>query len=141
MNEEEIAGALRVAIGTLVRRARTTDPMPLGQAAVLGFLDRERPMSISELAARQQVRHQSMARTVGRLVDLGYVEQRPHPDDKRKVLVTLTGAGSQALAARRRRRTDWLAEAISTELTVAERRKLEACIPLLDRLAALCPDR
>jgi DNA-binding MarR family transcriptional regulator len=135
VNEEEIARALRAVIGSLVRRGRTTDPMPLTQAAVLGFLDREGSMSISELAARQQVRHQSMARTVGQIVELGFAGQQPHPDDKRKVLVVLT----DALNARRERRTDWLAEGISAELSPAERRQLAACIPLLDRLSAHRP--
>ena len=139
MNEEQIAGALRSVIGSLVRRARTTDDMPLAQAAALGFIDREGPMTTSELAARQQVRHQSMARTVGQLVELGFTSQQPHPEDGRKVLVVLTEAGRQALHTRRRHRTDWLADGIATELSPAEQQRLAACLPLLERLAAHDP--
>jgi DNA-binding MarR family transcriptional regulator len=139
VNEEQIASALRAIVGALVRRARSTDDMPLAQAATLGFLDRDGPMTTSELAARQQVRHQSMARTVGQLVELGFAGQQPHPDDKRKVLVVLTEPGRRALHARRGHRTDWLADGISTQLSPAEQQQLAACLPLLDRLAAHHP--
>ncbi len=134
MNEQEIASDLRAAVGNLVRRARATDAMPQAQAAVLGFLDREGPMTTSELAARQQVRHQSAARVVGQLVELGLVRQKPHPDDRRKVLVMLTDPGLQALQARRGRRADWLAEAIRAELSAAEQQQLAKSVALIKRL-------
>ncbi|MEU6070757.1 MarR family transcriptional regulator [Streptomyces sp. NPDC047082] len=135
MNEQEIASDLRAVVGNLVRRARTTDAMPQAQAAVLGFLDRDGPMTTSELAARQQVRHQSAARVVGQLVELGLARQEPHPDDRRKILVILTDPGLQALQTRRGHRADWLAEAIKAELTPAEQQQLAESVTLLKRLA------
>ncbi|MFJ5534914.1 MarR family winged helix-turn-helix transcriptional regulator [Streptomyces sp. NPDC093261] len=135
MNEQEIASDLRAVIGNLVRRARATDAMPQAQAAVLGFLDREGPMTTSELAARQQVRHQTAARVVAQLAELGLVRQKPHPNDGRKVLLMLTEPGLQALQARRGRRADWLAEAIKAQLSPAEQRHLAQSVTLLKRLA------
>src|SRR3954447_18874611 len=91
------AQQLRFAVGQLVRRVRAETAagggLPVPQAAVLGWLDRVGPMSTSELAAAQSVRHQSTARVVGQLVDLQMVRLSPHPDDGRKVLVSLASRG------------------------------------------------
>jgi DNA-binding MarR family transcriptional regulator len=130
------ASELRAVVGALVRRARTTDELPAAQAAVLGFLDRDGPMTTSELAGVQRVRHQSMSRTVGQLVEQGLAGQRPHPGDGRKTLIVLSPAGREALEARRGRRADWLAEAMATELSPAEQVRLAHTVELLARLAA-----
>ncbi|MGI8331627.1 MarR family winged helix-turn-helix transcriptional regulator [Actinomadura scrupuli] len=130
------AGELRAVVGGLVRRARVTDDLPAAQAAVLGYLDRDGPMTTSELAGVQRVRHQSMSRTVAQLVAQGLAGQRPHPGDRRKTLIELSAAGREVLEARRGRRVDWLAEAIATELSPAEQVSLARAIELLARLAA-----
>jgi DNA-binding MarR family transcriptional regulator len=127
------AGELRAVVGGLVRRARTAGELPAAQAAVLGFLDREGPMTTSELAGAQRVRHQSMSRTVAQLLAQGMVGRRPHPGDGRKTLIVLGPAGRAALEGRR---VDWLAEAIATELTAAEQCRLAQAIELLARLSA-----
>jgi DNA-binding MarR family transcriptional regulator len=132
----ETARELRLVIGQLVRRARAETDLPAAQAAVLGHLEREGPMSTSELAGRQRVRHQSMSRTVGQLIALGLVASRPHPRDGRKILLVLTDAGRTELENQRNRRADWLAEAIAGELTPAERQTLTESVRLLARLAA-----
>jgi DNA-binding MarR family transcriptional regulator len=128
------AAELRVTIGSLVRAARTRDPMPLAQAGALGYLDREGPMTTSDLAARQQVRQQSMARTISQLVAAGFVRQRPHPSDGRKILIEITDEGRGALEERRGRRVEWLTEAIETRLTPDEQRLLAEAVKLLGRL-------
>jgi DNA-binding MarR family transcriptional regulator len=90
---------------------------------------------MSDLAAAQRVRHQSMARTVGQLVALGHVEQAPHPSDKRKTLILITPGGRARLEGERSRRVDWLARAIEEQLTTEELRALEDATALLQRLA------
>ena len=130
------ASELRAVVGRLVRRARASDELPAAQAAVLGYLDREGPLTTSELASAQRVRHQSMSRTVAQLAAQDLIDQRPHPDDGRKTLIVLNAAGRQVLTARRGRRVDWLAEAIATELSPAEQTRLAHTIELLTRLAA-----
>ncbi|WP_406225967.1 MarR family transcriptional regulator [Streptomyces albidoflavus] len=131
-----IAAELRTAMGRLTRRVTHEDRIPLGQVAVLGVLDRQGPMTTSDLAADQRVRPQSMARAVGLLMDQELITRRAHPTDGRKSLVELTTAGRAALEAERGRRAGWLAQAIEAELTDEERVLLARTAGLLDRLAA-----
>jgi DNA-binding MarR family transcriptional regulator len=77
-----------------------------------------------------------MAATVAALADAGFVSRTPDPADGRRVLIGLTPAGADALAADRRRREDWLSDAIRRDLTVEERRTLVAATALLARIAA-----
>ena len=138
MTEEEItrtAGELRLVLGRLVRRARTSDDMPLAQAGVLGYLDRDGPLTTSELAVAQGVRQQSMARTVAQLLAAGLVAPQPHPTDGRKVLLTITPAGLEVLTRRRSVRVEWLSEAIATRHSPAEQETLANAVGLLARLA------
>ncbi|MER8047497.1 MarR family transcriptional regulator [Streptomyces sp. NPDC094032] len=130
-----IAVDLRTAMGKLSRRVKNEDHIPLGQAAVLGALDRNGAMTTSDLAADQRVRPQSMARAVGLLMEQDLIARRPHPTDGRKSLVELTDAGRSALEAERGRRAGWLAQAIETELTEEERVLLARSTTLLERLA------
>jgi DNA-binding MarR family transcriptional regulator len=132
----ELAADLRVVLGALIRRLRAERTgMPLGQVAVLGRLDRGGPAGISALAAADRVRPQSMAATVAALQDAGFVARRADPDDGRRALIELTAPGRAALLADRRRREDWLADAIARDLSARERRVLAEATVLLARLA------
>jgi DNA-binding MarR family transcriptional regulator len=106
------ASELRVVLGQLMRRLRAEHRFPIHHGAVLGRLDREGPASVSDLAAAEKVRPQSMAQTVGDLEADGLVERRPDPDDRRRAIVELTTAGHETLEDDRRRRVGWLVSAI-----------------------------
>jgi DNA-binding MarR family transcriptional regulator len=129
-----LASELRVVIGQLVRRLRAQQPFSLTQMAVLKRLDAGDPVSVSDLAAAEHVRPQSMAQTVGDLEADGLVAREPDPRDRRRALVRLTGAGRTAIEDQRRRRDDWLAQAMERELSAEEREALERALPLLRRL-------
>ena len=129
-----LASELRIVIGQLVRRLRAEHAFPLSQGSVLGRLDRKGTLSVSELAAAERVRPQSMAQTVADLEAAGLLARRPDPDDGRRALVDLTEEGRTTLAADRRRRDGWLARGIAEELTAAERRTLSEAAELLRRL-------
>lgn len=131
----QTASELRLVLGQLVRRLRAEHRFPISQGTVLGRLDREGPQSVSDLAARERVRHQSMAQTVGDLESDGFVGRRPDPTDGRRALVALTAEGRRALAADRRHREGWLAGALDERLTARERRVVEEAVELLRRLA------
>jgi DNA-binding MarR family transcriptional regulator len=130
-----VASDLRLVIGQLVRRLRAEHRFPLAQGTVLGRLDREGAQSVSDLAAKERVRHQSMTQTVRDLEADGFVERRPDSQDRRRALVDLTEAGREALEQDRRHRVGWLAGAIDERLTARERRVLEEATDLLRRLS------
>jgi DNA-binding MarR family transcriptional regulator len=132
-----LASELRIVLGRLMRRLRTEYRFPLSQAAVLGRLDREGPQSVSDLAAAEHLRHQSMAQTVLDLEAEGMVVRTADPEDRRRLLVGLTPMGLTALEADRLKRDGWLAEAIEAELSTEERAILSRATVLLDRLSAI----
>ncbi|HLI31132.1 MAG TPA: MarR family winged helix-turn-helix transcriptional regulator [Solirubrobacteraceae bacterium] len=132
----EIASDLRAVLSTLIRRLRAENRFPLAHAAVLSRLEREGERCVSELAAAERVRPQSMAQTVADLEAEGLVQRRPDPADRRRAPLTLTDKGRQTIAADRRRREGWLAQEISSSLSERERRVLAEALALLQRIAA-----
>jgi DNA-binding MarR family transcriptional regulator len=128
------ASELRVVIGQLIRRLRAEHRFPLLHASVLGRLDREGPRSVSDLAAAERVRPQSMAQTVGELESDGLVKRTPDPDDGRRAFVTLTAAGRKTLEADRGRRVGWLVSAIE-ELPKDDQEILSRATAIIGRLA------
>ncbi|GAA2568094.1 hypothetical protein GCM10010435_47370 [Winogradskya consettensis] len=135
--DEDLAELLRQAIGRFVRTTRAhADTLPPAQATALGALDHGGPRTIAQLAAARGVKHQSMSRTVGELEALGLVARERSPSDGRAFVITLTAAGATALDADREARRHWVAGAIATRLSPAEREILHAVPALLDRLSA-----
>jgi DNA-binding MarR family transcriptional regulator len=130
-----LASELRDVLGQLVRRLRTQHRFPLSQGTVLGRLDRQGAMGVSDLAAAERVRPQSMAQTVADLETAGMVTRRPDPADGRRALVELTPEGLATLQADRRDREGWLATIIANDLDSAERETLDRAVELLRRLA------
>jgi DNA-binding MarR family transcriptional regulator len=131
----QLAHELRETIGRLVRRLRAEPGPPVTQFAVLGRLEREGPASISDLAAGERMRPQSMAQTVRELEDAGLVSRRPDPDDARRAFVELTQAGIELVQSTRAAREDWLSRTLDRELDARERELLERAVGLLRRLA------
>ena len=128
------ASDLRVVLGQLVRRLRAEHRFPLLHGAVLGRLDREGRRSVSDLAAAERVRPQSMAQTIAELEAEGLVRRRPDPGDRRRALVEMTAAGRSALEADRAHRVGWLVAAIEG-LPSREQDVVRRATPVLRRLA------
>ncbi|MEA2146348.1 MAG: hypothetical protein QOG59_1935 [Solirubrobacteraceae bacterium] len=133
----QLASELRTVLGQLMRRLRAENRLPIGQASVIARLDRDGPSWVSDLAAAERVRPQSMAQTVGELETQEFVRRRPDPLDGRRMMVELTEAGRAVLEADRRLREGWLARAISHDLPVADQRVLHEATAVLRRLAEL----
>lgn len=120
-----------------MRRLRVENRLPIGQASVIARLDRDGPTWISELAAADRVRPQSMAQTVGELEGQGFVTRRPDPLDGRRTMIELTEEGRAVLQADRALREGWLARAISQGLSADDQRTLQDAVDVLRRLAEL----
>jgi DNA-binding MarR family transcriptional regulator len=135
----EVAGALLVSIGLLVRRVRQTQRVDGGltmpETSALARLDRGGPATSSELAKREQIKPQSMGATLAGLQARGLVERRSDPQDGRRVVLSVTDAGRRVLRSRRDARTETLVEALSSTFTRAEVNHLMSAAALIERLA------
>jgi DNA-binding MarR family transcriptional regulator len=134
----QVAAALRVSIGLLLRRLRQVQvegELSLPESSALVRLDRGGPTTPGELAKLEQISPQSMGATLAALEARGLVERRPDPRDGRRVVLSVTEAGRDVLLDKRNARTRQLAQALSAGFTPAELSQLMAAAPLLERLA------
>jgi DNA-binding MarR family transcriptional regulator len=131
------AGELRAVLGQLVRRLRAENTRPQAQLAVLSRLYRGGPQTTSGLATAEHMRPQSMAEVVAELQRDGLVDRTPDPTDRRQLLVGLTQRGREFIRSERRRREDWLSQAIADEFSPKEQAVLVEAVALLRRLAEL----
>ena len=134
----QVAAALRVSIGLLLRRLRQVQvegEPTLPESSALVRLDRGGPATPSALAALEQISPQSMGATLAALEARGLVERHPDPQDGRRSVMSVTDAGRQMLGDKRNARSEQLAVALSAGFTPAELKQLLAAAPLLERLA------
>ncbi len=135
----DTANRLRVAIGRLSRRLRTT---AAGAAAgltptrisVLLTLVREGPVRLSSLAAAESLNPTMLSRVVADLVDGGLVARTSDDGDRRAAWVQATDEGERLAKRMRRERTDAVNEALEG-LEMQERRQLVDALPALEALA------
>jgi DNA-binding MarR family transcriptional regulator len=137
-NVDQIAAALRVSVGLLVRGLRQVPvegDLTLSETSALARLDRGGPTTPGALARQEQISPQSMGATLGALEARGLIERAADPDDGRRAVMSITEAGLELLRSRRHAKVQQLARALATEFTPAERDQLAAIAPLLERLA------
>jgi DNA-binding MarR family transcriptional regulator len=134
---DQIAAALRVSIGLLVRNLRQVPVeggLTLSETSALARLDRGGPTTPGELAKQEQISPQSMGATLAALQARDLIERRPDPGDGRRAVMSITKAGLDLLRSRRNAKVRQLARALSAEFTPAELEQLAAAAPLLERL-------
>ncbi len=132
-----IAVDLRLACMRISRRVRFEtigDGVPPHHFSVLVRLE-DAAHTPGDLAESERVSAPSMTKTVAALVEAGYVVRTPHPTDGRQILIELTPAGRQAVAATRQRRDAWVASRIA-DLSDEDLRVLDRASVLLAELAA-----
>ena len=138
LDVHDVAAALRVSIGLLLRRLRQVRPddeLTLPESSALARLDRTGPATPGALAKVEQISPQSMGATLAALEARGLVERHADPADGRRVVLSVTGAGLELLRNKRGARTEQMAQALSAGFTAAELSQLAAAAPLLERLA------
>ena len=137
-NIDDRADELYDGVSLLARRLHQT-PGPgafsLPERSALARLDRAGPSTTAELARAEQITPQAMANTLAALEARGLVARRPHPNDRRRVTVSLTPAGTKTLRNKRDARGRQLAAALADDFTAKELAALFAAAPLIRRLA------
>jgi len=141
----ETAAQLRTAIGKLSRRLRPTPAaieagLTPTQISLLLNVARQGPIRLSELAAAEAINPTQLSRSVAHLVDIGAVERASDQGDRRAAWVKPTATGRRLADKIRRERTDALNLALA-DLSPDERRRIEAAVPALERLAEILKDR
>lgn len=139
-----LAQELRVAVGRVARRLRrisAEDDAPgtvkFTELVVLVRLAREGPSSPSEIARHEQVTSQAIAAVVRDLEARGLVTRDAHSTDGRRTLITITRAGRAALRSHDQAAMEAMVEVLGEYYSSGEIRRLEAVVPLLNRLADL----
>src|ERR1700744_3431875 len=94
--EADLGGQVRSAVGRLYRRFRSERPEgSLGDTAlaVLTYLHKSGPQTLTELSEADRVSPASMSQTVNRLTSADYAVRTRDPQDRRKVRFSVTAEG------------------------------------------------
>jgi DNA-binding MarR family transcriptional regulator len=124
-----------MAVARQLRRHRPDHGLTLSQMQVLAEVTRTGAATPADLAARMQVRVQSLTDSINGLVAAGLVSRRADDGDRRRQLVELTDEGSALLAADRAERDAWLDTSMRENLTELEFGLLMLVAPVLRKLA------
>jgi DNA-binding MarR family transcriptional regulator len=134
----EVAGALRVAVGLLVRKLRqplNEGELTIAESSALGRLERSGPATSSDLARLDRISPQSMGVTVAALLERGLIERSRDPEDGRRIVLSITEAGRRMVHDKRGARTEQIAAALRNGFSEDELGQLKAAAVLLERLA------
>ncbi len=137
-DSEQLGTALRLVIGRIARRLRQTHQvgeLTLSEVSVLARLERDGASTPGALAEQERVRPQAMATTLAALEDRGLLLRRPDATDGRRAVLTVTESGATMLLNRRSESARRLATVLDSEFDAAQRDRLSAVLPLLERLA------
>jgi DNA-binding MarR family transcriptional regulator len=112
---QQLSNDLVVLSARLVREIRrNTADLPAATTRMLSLLDELGPSTVGSLAQADRCSQPTMTGIVNGLVDKGWVQREPHPDDARSSLVSMTEDGRQKLTAVRRRNAALVAERIES---------------------------
>jgi DNA-binding MarR family transcriptional regulator len=124
-----------MALARQMRKHRSDNGLTLTQMQVLGDTSRSGVTTPAEIAARLQVRVQSLTDSFNELESRGLVSRRPDAADRRRQLVEITADGARLLDADRAERDDWLQATMRETLSDLEFDLLMIVAPVLRKLA------
>jgi DNA-binding MarR family transcriptional regulator len=131
-----VADALRpvlLRVGRELRREARTVGISPEQVSLLVAIKYAPGLGIRDLAASERISPPALTKHVDRLERDGLVVRTQHPDDGRRIGLTLTEKGQRVLRRVRSRRTAWLATRLRG-LDPKELAAVEAAIEPLSRL-------
>ncbi len=101
------------ALFTLLSRAHVIDgPVTRGEYALLALTAKLGPRRACDLADAGALDPSTTSRRVAGLVEQGFLQREPDPDDGRAHRIDLTGTGRDVLARERRRREELVGVAL-----------------------------
>jgi DNA-binding MarR family transcriptional regulator len=131
----ELAGRLRLSVTRLARLMRQQADTGLSptQLATLATVEAAGPVTLGDLAGREQVAPPTMTKAVGCLEGQGLVARHQDAEDRRVSRLSITPEGRRLLERSRTRKNAWLARRLS-DLDATDRQRLAEALDALDRL-------
>lgn len=123
-----------------LRRLTPRDGLSLTASSVLRRLERTGPQRLCDLYVPEGVTQPAMTQLVTRLEREGLAARGSDPADRRVVVVSITGAGRDAVERRRAGNAEALSERLSA-LSAEDRAAIVAALPAMERLSDLIAER
>ena len=132
----DAAVRLRLVLARLNRalRQQGSTGLTLSQISALSTVEQWGPMRMNSLANHEAVGASVVTRMVASLEEQRLVQRTDDPDDRRASLVELTPAGRELLDGLRFERTIGLSSRME-RLSTKERERIEAVLPILEKMA------
>ncbi len=135
----DVVTRLRRALRASIRTEYSWERLPMAQIEMLQLLADRAPMRISDIATRQRLAASTVSGLIGQLMASGLVQRTVDPRDRRASAVTLAEAGREQLEAWQHAHETRIQHALDA-LPAEDRRRVQAAIPALDRLADALDD-
>jgi DNA-binding MarR family transcriptional regulator len=131
----ELAARLRLAVTRLARRLRqqAAEGLTPSQNSALSSIERDGPLTPSELATIERVQRPTATRVLGVLAERGLVRREADATDRRVARLKLTREGAAVLRRSRSRKNAYLARRLR-ELDAEELETFERAAELIERL-------
>src|SRR5476651_397060 len=134
----QLASDMRNIITRLTKKLRkqsaTGEKLSLTERSTLALLDQYQQLLPSELAAMEHITTQSMSQVLSHLLELGLIIRTASDTDKRKVIISLSDQGRDALYRIRNEREEWLNKALNEVCSAEELALLEKAMGPLKKL-------
>ena len=132
----DVAARLRLAVARLQRivRQQAMGGLNLAEGSCLAVIDRHGPLSLSDVASRENLSAPSITKIVTRLESQGLIERLADRADRRVSLVAVSRKGSALLERIRSSRTAYLDRRLH-ELSEDDLALLLAALPVIESLA------
>ena len=102
---------------------RSEHGLSLAEWRVLAFIGTSGPASASEIGTAGEIDRAEISRAVSKLVKAGHVERKPSPDNRRRLIISLTSAGQTSFERVRDERRKFFLE-ITASLSPEDRARL-----------------
>jgi DNA-binding MarR family transcriptional regulator len=132
----DLAVRLRLAVARLQRivRQQAMGGLNLAEGSCLAVIDRHGPLSLTEVASRENLSAPTITKIVTRLENQGLIERLADPTDRRVSLVAVSKGGAALLEEVRRGRTAYLHRKLS-ELSDEDLQRIVEAISVLESMA------
>jgi DNA-binding MarR family transcriptional regulator len=138
ISDSELASGLRTTVSRLIkllrRETRNEAQLSLTERATLGLLYPDNRLAPTDIARAEKVTTQSMSQVINHLAELNYLERTPSAEDKRKVDLSLTGAGRIYVEQLRKDKQEWLTAVLQEKTTPQEKVILAEALKIIDKL-------